>query len=286
MDEANNHLPHDDNHPFKGLPLQDNAYLVYEQPNVPLRDGAFVIHKTGHVDYLTKQLRFVEQQKFFLSDFQFGLCGKFTSNEASAEEEIAALRGSDKKAEERVWRENHRALVDKQIAKHKADYVNQDKFLKRRPRSAKRRKLDAAEPPKDPNQLNEHPLVEDCLLGIEQSVTNILIRLRDFFARTNKSSEEKERCYLTLCHHRLEAGIKIGNFLLQKEDLPRVATYLTTRLSSYINSGTYLHLDLPLDDSFQVRFLVSFSIVPPTSPCHPSFKILNIFRSLGLTEWH
>jgi hypothetical protein len=109
----------------------------------------------------------------------------------------------------------------------------------------------------DAGKVNKYPLLEDCLQGIEQSVSNILQKLKDFFARENKNPEKKQRCYLTLCHRMLDTGIKIGNFFLESEDLPRVADILTTRLSNFINSGEYLHLDLPLDDSFQVRFLVS-----------------------------
>jgi hypothetical protein len=251
MDEANNHLAHDIHHPLHDLPLQDDRYFVYEQQHVPLRDASFVIHQIGNVEYLAKQLHFKQQQRFFLTDFQFGLCGKFTTA-VTSEEHMTTARERDKVAfARRQNRIRNKELVAKQTAAWQADYDNPANKKQR-----KRRKLND-DPPKDPSQLNKYPLVEDCLFGIETSVTEILVRLRNFFAIQNANSAEKERCFLTLCHQSLDAGIKIGNFSLLQENLPRVANILTTRLCSYLNSGQALNLDLPLDDSFQVRFLVS-----------------------------
>jgi hypothetical protein len=107
----------------------------------------------------------------------------------------------------------------------------------------------------DPKKLNKYPLLEDCLPGIEQSVSKVLLNLKDFCAY--KKLEKKQRCHLTLCHRMLDRGMKIGIFCLESEDLHRVTDILMTRLSNFINSTGYLPLELLLDDSFQVRFLVS-----------------------------
>jgi hypothetical protein len=186
-------MAHYDHHPFQDLHLEDESYIVHVQQNVPLRDGTYVIHQTGNVEFLVKQLQFVEQINGFQTDIQFGLRGKF----------------------------------------HAIKMAEDDFGLT------------------DPGKFNRYPLMEDCLQGIQQSVLKALLELKDL------NLDKKQRCYLTLSHQKIDAGIEIGIFFLESEDLPRVADILTTRLRNFINSGEYLHLDLLLDDSFQVRFLVS-----------------------------
>jgi hypothetical protein len=199
-----NQMVYYDLHPFQDLPLDDGSYTVHVQQNVPLRDGTFVIQQTGNVEFLVKQLQFVEKKKGFLTGFQFGLRGKFKANDET---------------ENDIMAEDDSGLTD-------------------------------------PGKFNRYPLMEDCLQGIQQSVLKVLLKLKDFIARKNNNLEKKQRCFLTLCHRKIDRGINVGIFFLESEDLPRVADILKTRLSNFINSDVCLHLDLPLDDSFQVRFLV------------------------------
>ena len=197
-------MAHYDHHLFQNLHLEDDSYSVYVQQNVPLRDGTYVIHQTGNVEFLVKQLQFVEQINGFQTDIQFGLRGKFKANDETKNDIMA---------------EDDSGLTD-------------------------------------PGKFNRYPLMEDCLQGIQQSVLKVLLKLKDFIARENNNLEKKQRCFLTLCHRKIDRGINVGFFFLESEDLPRVADILKTRLSNFINSDVCHHLDLPLDDSFQVRFLV------------------------------
>jgi hypothetical protein len=192
-------MAHYDHHPFQDLHLEDESYIVHVQQNVPLRDGTYVIHQTGNVEFLVKQLQFVEQINVFQTDLQFNMRGKFKANDDTEDDKMA---------------EDYFGLAD-------------------------------------PRKFNTYPLMEDCLQGIQQSVLKALLKLKDL------DLEKRPRCYLTLSHRKIDTGIEIGIFFLESEDLPRVADILTTRLRNFINSGEYLHLDLLLDDSFQVRFLVS-----------------------------
>jgi len=241
--------------PFHGLTLENDRYLIYKQTDVPLRDGHFVIHKTGNVDFLAKQLQFMTQKKFLLTDFQFGLSAVFVPNEEQKDSNglVEAARAKDKVAEQNEQEAREREVAREQEALHAADHVQE---VPRKRRKGAKTKLTDIEDPED-DKIHTHPLMEDCLLGIQLSIYHILVRLRDHFNVKNANTLERERCYMTLCHEKLETGIKVGNFNLHVEDPSRIADFITTRLCSFINSGSYLHLDLPLDESFQVRFTVS-----------------------------
>lgn len=240
--------------PFEGLPLIHDRYVLYEQQNVPLRDGHFVIHETGNVQFVAKQLQYKIQKKFLLKDFQFGLSAIFSPNE-NDKSTVEAARKLDTIAEQKEREAQEKEVAKRQERSHQADHFDEAEFRKRRKGGKIRLDPDADPDPEDDN-VYENPLMEDCLLGIEQSIYNILVRLRDVFDKTNANAVERERCYITLCHSKLDTGIKVGNFNLHVEDAARIADFITTRLSTFINSGSYLHLDLPLDDSFQVRFQV------------------------------
>ena len=63
----------------------------------------------------------------------------------------------------------------------------------------------------------EKPLLVDCLLGIEQSIFNVLIRLRDYYDLTNVESQERERTYIFMLHKELNTAIIVSRNIKKTE---------------------------------------------------------------------
>lgn len=62
-----------------------------------------------------------------------------------------------------------------------------------------------------PHQEEESkPLLVDCLDGIEQSIYNVLARLRDFYNLRNAHTEERERTYVFILHKELNTAIIVS----------------------------------------------------------------------------
>lgn len=51
------------------------------------------------------------------------------------------------------------------------------------------------------------PFLVDCLGGIEASIFNVLVRLRDYYGVANASKTERERTYIFIVHAKLETAI-------------------------------------------------------------------------------
>ena len=109
------------------------------------------------------------------------------------------------------------------------------------------------------NKRAKHPLVLDCLDALEKSLVVVLEKLRDFYNARNRNANERERCYIALCHKKLQYGVRVGNFNISKESLPMIANLITTRLFNFINSDQQLGINIQLDQSLDIRFVVSNS---------------------------
>jgi hypothetical protein len=231
--------------PFEGMPTSDDGeFIIFQQAKVPLRnrDDHTIIHDTSTVDYVLKTMEFKKQKKFKLTDFQFCLSANVKEDNLDPE----SLEIHRDEAETRQTRIENDEMKGKKI---------------NAPANEKEAKHDEAnlkEEIKKPNSTNlEKPLMEDCLDGIDQSVYKVLEKLRDFYDHENSNDEIRERCYVTVCHKSLDTGIKAGNFNLHKENLADIANLVTTKINNFVNSGSYIRLNVPLNDSFSIRFVVS-----------------------------
>jgi hypothetical protein len=225
--------------PFGGLPAeQDGSFLLYEQSKVPLRtrDSHQIIHDTSTVDYLLKTMAFKTQKKFKLTDFQFALSARVKKDNLDAQ-----MLAEERRKAAQVQRE-----VDAGVRKGKKKKSND---------GIEEADHDHADLPP---QL-EKPLIEDCLAGIENSILKVLEKLKDYFNNINHNQMVRERCTISVIHQNLETAIRVGNFELQKENLAVIADLVTTGIYNFINSGSYIRLNVPLNESFQVRFVVSLS---------------------------
>jgi hypothetical protein len=226
--------------PFHDLPTAaDGQYVLYEQTKVPLRnrDDHTIIHDTANVDYVLKNIGFQRQGKFLLDDFQFSLSARASQNNLNAED-LEAYRSQDKFTQQEI--ENNTRKGKKHIRPENEaakDHHNE---------------LDNSQA----EQL-EQPLMEDCLSGIDQSIVNVLTKMRSHYDVQHADDETRERCYITVTHSSLRYGIKAGNFNLHKENLAQIADTVTTKINNFVNSGNTVRLNVPLDDSFSVRFVVS-----------------------------
>lgn len=224
---------------LQGLPEAGNGeYLLLQEANVPLRDrdNHQVIHDTATVEYVIKLVEFKKQRNFLLSDYQFALSTKVKSNQV-AEQVLATHKAQDKALQRKI---------DMGTKKGKRRHLPPDE------RIAEHGNLDL------PNQLEE-PLLEDCLSGIQDSIVKVLEKLKGHYGQQAAGAvaqQIRERCYITVCHGKLDTGIKVGNFYLEKENLSNIADLVTTKINNFINSGSYIKLNVPLDESFQIRFVV------------------------------
>lgn len=58
------------------------------------------------------------------------------------------------------------------------------------------------------------PLVLECLQSIEECLASILKKLRAFYNERNAHADDRERCYVTICHEKLKTGIKVGKIFI------------------------------------------------------------------------
>jgi hypothetical protein len=228
--------------PFQGMQTaEDGQYVLHEQKSVPLRnrDNHSVIHDTATVDYVLKNVEFKKQGRFLLDDYQFSLSARVTQNSLDADE-LESFRSQNLSTQDEIENET----------------IKGKRHLRPPNEKAKPHPIDI----RQAEQL-ETPLMEDCLAGIDSSIVKVLERMRTYYNVEHADHEIRERCYVTVTHNSLKHGIKAGNFNLHKENLANIADVITTKINNFVNSGSIVRLNVPLDDSFSIRFVVSAQLL-------------------------
>lgn len=81
------------------------------------------------------------------------------------------------------------------------------------------------------------PLILDCLEGIDKSIYNVLVRLRDFYNERNAGKEERERTYVFVCHKQLDTAIIVSAVLsVRSETFYLVNAVLSVRSETFTST--------------------------------------------------